>query len=121
MINTISLTENRDFKRAYSKGKTAVHPLMAVYVVKNRKPLNRLGITTSKKIGSAVERNRARRIIREAFRQVESQLPTGLDIVVVARRKTVFAKTAGVTGGLLASCKKLGLLDGGRKAPSEPL
>lgn len=46
----------------------------------------RLGITASRKIGNAVERNRARRLIREAFRAVFAELPAGLDLVVIVRR-----------------------------------
>jgi ribonuclease P protein component len=46
----------------------------------------RLGITASRKIGNAVQRNRARRLIREGFRAVFAELPTGLDIVVIVRR-----------------------------------
>lgn len=46
----------------------------------------RLGITASRKIGGAVQRSRARRLIREGFRAVFSELPQGLDIVVIVRR-----------------------------------
>lgn len=46
----------------------------------------RLGITASRKIGGAVQRNRAKRLIREAFRAVFADLPSGLDIVVIVRR-----------------------------------
>jgi ribonuclease P protein component len=59
-----------------------------VFVVKRRAagaPL-RLGITASRKIGNSVQRNRARRVIREGFRAVFSELPDGLDIVVIVRR-----------------------------------
>ena len=45
---------------------------------------NRLGITVGKKVGGAVQRNRARRIIRQAYRETESMFPTGLDLVIVA-------------------------------------
>jgi len=46
----------------------------------------RLGITASRKIGGAVQRSRARRLIREGFRAVFSELPEALDIVVIVRR-----------------------------------
>jgi len=46
----------------------------------------RLGITASRKVGNAVQRNRAKRLLREAFRCVRSQLPRGLDLVVIVRQ-----------------------------------
>ena len=60
-----SLCENRDFKRLYARGRSFVTPLCVVYVMKNRLGVNRVGITTSKKIGCAVKRNRARRLLSE--------------------------------------------------------
>ena len=65
-----SLTRNSDFRRAYTKGKSVVTPLVVVYLTRNRVKARRVGITTSKKIGNAVQRNRARRIIRAACREV---------------------------------------------------
>ncbi|MGN0625941.1 MAG: ribonuclease P protein component, partial [Oscillospiraceae bacterium] len=85
------INQNRDFRRAYSKGKYAAHPLLVTYVVKNRKNETRIGITASKKVGNAVQRNRARRIITAAFLPLEQQIKKGYDIVLVARTKTPLA------------------------------
>ena len=54
----VTLKENRDFKRLYAKGKSCPHPLLVTYARKNRLNISRIGITTSKKIGNAVSRNR---------------------------------------------------------------
>ena len=53
----------------------------------NGRPYNRLGITAGKKIGNAVHRNRAKRLIRLAYRQAELALPIGIDLVIVARSR----------------------------------
>jgi ribonuclease P protein component, eubacterial len=96
MNNTVSLRENHLFRHLYRRGTCKVTPCVAVYFKKNGRQLNRLGITASKKIGNAVQRNRARRVIREAYRLLESEVPVGLDIVMVARKKAVCVKTQAV-------------------------
>jgi ribonuclease P protein component len=87
MNHTVSLTENRDFQRLYSRGKSGVSPSLVMYCHRNRLPGNRLGFTTGKKIGGAVRRNRARRRLSEAFRLAEPGTRTGYDIVIVARTR----------------------------------
>jgi ribonuclease P protein component len=58
----------------------------------------RLGITASRKIGGAVQRNRARRLIREAFRAVFQELPEALDVVVIVRRPLAERRLDAVLG-----------------------
>ena len=65
---TSSLKENYAFRRLYAKGKSAVSPYFAVYCRPTRRPYSRLGITTGVKLGKAVQRNYARRRIRELYR-----------------------------------------------------
>jgi ribonuclease P protein component len=61
--------------------------------MKSKKEGTRIGITTSKKIGCAVKRNRARRIIREAYRQLKPEIIGGKDIIFVARSLTTRMKS----------------------------
>lgn len=84
MQKTVILNQNRDFLQLYRRGRKIVSPYMILYVRKNRRKYNRLGITVGKKVGCAVKRNRARRIIRQAYRETEHLLPTGIDLVIVA-------------------------------------
>ncbi len=79
--------------------------------MKNRAGICRIGITTSKKIGNAVERNRARRVIRAAYRSVESQICGNYDIVFVARTKTIFIKSGDLAAVMLSQLKKAGVID----------
>ncbi|MBR1527912.1 MAG: ribonuclease P protein component [Oscillospiraceae bacterium] len=85
MLYTEIMTQNKDFQLCYKKGKTVISQNIILYARKNHLPVNRLGITTSKKVGNAVCRSRARRLIRQAWRENEILAPVGLDIVIVAR------------------------------------
>lgn len=96
MKKAISLKLNKEFKRAYYQGKFKSHPLVTTYMIKNRSRVPRIGITTSKKIGCAVKRNRARRIIKQAFIELKNEGFIGnfaYDYVFVARIDTVKSTT----------------------------
>ena len=92
-MNLIKLKENRDFRRAYNRGKSYVCPYIVVYVTKNRTHNVRLGITAGKKIGKAVLRNRAKRVITAAFCSVLPEIREGLDVVIVARTRILNVKS----------------------------
>ena len=82
------LRYNSDFSRAYKRGKSHVHPHIVLYVNKTRNGITRVGVTCSKKVGNAVARNRARRVIMHALYQVLPQQVGSVDIVLVARAQT---------------------------------
>lgn len=82
---TRMLNQNADFQRLYRSGAFCSLGSALLYVRPNGLTCNRLGITAGKKIGNAVKRNRAKRIIRAAYSAAEPLLPRGLDLVVVAR------------------------------------
>ena len=85
MLYTEILNDNKDFLVLYKKGRYSASKYSVIYVRPNGRPYNRLGITAGKKIGNAVCRNRAKRLIRLAYRQAEVRLPVGMDVVIVAR------------------------------------
>lgn len=78
----------------------------------------RLGVTASRKIGNAVERNRARRRLRSAARAVLPKLAAqGFDYVLVARRETLRRPFPHLVADLKDALKRLGVLSGGRALP----
>jgi ribonuclease P protein component len=79
-----------------------------VYAAKNSAGICRIGITVSKKIGTAVERNRCKRVIRAAYREVEPQISGNWDFIFVARSKTRFLKSTHVQKILTELLQKAG-------------
>ena len=111
MKRTVTLKENCDFRRLYGKGKSFQSPALVSYVMKNRAGICRIGITTSKKIGNAVERNRSRRVIRAAYREIEEKINGNYDIVFVARSRTKYQKSTQIAQIMLSQLKKAGVVD----------
>ena len=110
MKYTVSLKENRVFRRLYAKCKSAVGPAMVLYCRKNGRKENRFGITAGTKLGHAVVRNKVRRRLREIYRLNEDKLLPGYDIVVVAMVRAVHSRYADLDKQFLRLAKKLQLL-----------
>ncbi len=106
----ITLKRNNDFRRLYAKGRSYAGPVLVTYVMKNRCRTVRIGITTSKKIGKAVIRNRSRRVIREAFRMISEEVRPGYDLVFVARGKTPYVKSGVILCDMKKELKEAGVL-----------
>ena len=107
----ITLKRNNDFRRIYSKGRSFGSSVLVTYVLKNRRGEVRIGITTSKKIGKAVLRNRSRRIIREAYRMIADAVRQGVDLVFVARGKTPFVSSNDILRAMKKELKEAGVLE----------
>lgn len=110
MSKLVTLNRNKDFNRLYHRGKSFVTPTLVVYVAKNKIGTTRIGITTSKKIGKAVDRNRARRVIRESYRIIAPNIKNGFDLVFVARKKTVHVKSTVVLNAMTNLLKSSNIL-----------
>ena len=99
-----------EFRRAYNKGKSFVSPVLVVYCLKRRQPCIRVGITTGKKVGNAVRRSRARRVIREAYRHLIPQDAAGWDIIFVARTRTALVKEQAVEESMKLLLENAGVI-----------
>ena len=113
-----TITKNKEFTRVYSRGKSYVHPHLVLYVAKNRLGYTRVGLTATKKVGHAVQRNRARRVMRAALSEHLSQNIGGYDIILVARGRTPSRKSTQVSKTLAALMKKAGRPDKAAQPPA---
>lgn len=124
-----AITENHLYSKAYARGKKFVGRHVVVYILPDYaaaklakanptgQRINRVGITVTKKLGSAVVRNRAKRVIREGYRQCDLEAPIkrGFLIVLVARAGIVRAKSQHIKADLLAAFSKLEMQAGKKK------
>ena len=104
-----SLKYNHIFQRLYRTSGQA-NGLLVLYARRNRLGVNRVGITTGKKLGKAHIRNRIRRRVREVYRLNEAAFTCGWDIVVVVRSKAINASFAQLTDSYLSLARKAGIL-----------
>ena len=105
-----TLKKNSDFRRLYSKGKSAVTPFMVVYCRRNGLDHNRVGYTVSTKLGHAVVRNRVRRRIRELYRLNRDKMRPGWDVIVVGRGRSAAGPYQKMNEAYLDCLRRLSLL-----------
>jgi ribonuclease P protein component len=79
------LRRPEDFRRVYDLRRSASNDWLIVYAAPNQLAHSRLGLSVSRKFGGAVQRNRLRRLYREAYRLTKTELPSGLDVVLIPR------------------------------------
>ncbi len=94
------LRRPEDFRHVWSTGRSWAHPLFILWALPNDGDHVRVGITASRKVGNAVVRNRARRLLREAARHLYGSIVTGWDLVLVARPPLGEAKEPQVESAL---------------------
>ncbi|MBQ8331334.1 MAG: ribonuclease P protein component [Clostridia bacterium] len=121
-MKNIPIKENHLYQKAYRNGKRFVGKYVAVYVLRDlaaarlkkenpqKRYVNRLGLSVSKKIGGAVLRNRAKRVIRAAYDPLRPQLKTGFLLVISARAAINGRKSTDVGAELETAFFKLGLI-----------
>ena len=101
------LTARKQFRDAYSRGRRAVTTTLAVFALPGAVATSRLGITVTRKFGTAVERNRVKRRLREAFRKHRAELLPPLDLVVNVRGDAARASFADLEKDFLTCVDRL--------------
>jgi len=96
-------------QRVYAEGQSWAHPLLVLVARPNGLDVSRVGITASRKIGSAVARNRAKRLLREATRHLYPQFGSGWDVMLIARPEVLKVKEPQVQEALALLLKRAGL------------
>ncbi len=90
MKNTIMIKDEKLFQKTITKGSWQGGDFLSVYVLPNNKDFNMIGLGIGKKVGKAVKRNHVKRLIKEAYRELEDNLKLGFYIVFVWKSKAKF-------------------------------
>jgi ribonuclease P protein component len=104
------LTRSEDFKRVRRTGKSYAHPLVVLVAQPNDLKVVRVGVTAGKTSGSAVHRNRAKRLLREAMRPLLPSLVSNWDLILIARPALGFASLADTREALTTLLQRTQLL-----------
>lgn len=100
MIRDNVLKKKSDFDLVYSKGKSCASKYTVLFYIKNDLSYNRTSFLASKKVGNSVQRNRARRLLKEGYRSISSSLKEGYDFIIIARNTIISKKEMDVEKSL---------------------
>jgi len=119
MLRTTTLRKNYEFGRVYQKGQHVATRTLVLHYFARRHQKLRLGVTASRQVKGSVARNRAKRLLREAYRLHEHELRTGFDLILVGRAVEPTASYWDVEADLLRARRRAGLLQQTRPEPSK--
>lgn len=106
------VTRSAEFRKAYSLGNRQVGRTMVMWTLPADSDTSpRMGVVASRKVGHAVARARARRMVRETFRRERYQLTNKQDLIIVSRRNILTTSLPEIRAEFLRLAKRLGLLD----------
>lgn len=106
------LTDNRQFQLVRKDGKSWVHRLVILGALPNGLAISRFGFGTARQIGGAVQRNRGRRLLREAARLYRPAIAPGWDLVFIAREPAARSDLHAVSAALQRLLRQAGLMTG---------
>ena len=109
--NTDGIKKDSDFRKVYQRGKSLADRNLVIYTMKNKSDKSRIGISISKKVGKAHERNRIRRCIKEAYRlNIDDKVLGGYDLVFIARINAADKDYKKLERSLKYICKKANII-----------
>ena len=110
----LRLRNATDFERVRREGRSHAHPFVVLISCRSNPPdaPSRCGFAAGRSVGTAVARNRAKRLLREALRAREAQLPAGWELVLIARAPAARVRLAEVQAAVDAVLRRAGLLVG---------
>ena len=109
--NTDGIKKDSDFRKVYQRGKSLADRNLVIYTMKNKSDKSRIGISISKKVGKAHERNRIRRCIKEAYRlNLDDKVLGGYDLVFIARINAADKDYRELEKSLKYICKKANII-----------
>jgi ribonuclease P protein component len=106
------LSSPEDFAALQGQGSVRSNPLLVVRVRRNDLEASRFGLSTGRKLGGAVVRNRVRRRIREALRVMAPSFQPGWDVLIIARPPVIAADYEALTVALQSLLRRGGVLGG---------
>jgi ribonuclease P protein component len=98
------MTRSEDIKRVRRSGKTYAHPLVVLFTLPNPDKTLRIAVVAGKSVGTAVKRNRAKRLLRAAIQPLIPCLRVGWDLMLIARQgltQATFEETGSALHGLI--------------------
>ncbi|MBV1818775.1 ribonuclease P protein component [Clostridium cochlearium] len=108
-MKKFKLTQNKDFRVVYRKGKSYSNELLVLYVYNTKNDYTRFGISVSKKVGKSVVRNRVKRLIKESYRLNCHKIKKGYDLIFIARTLSSNKNYTSIENSLINLVKKAGL------------
>ncbi len=110
MKRRFRLTRSTDFKRVRNFGKSYAHPLVVLVAMPIPEQKIRVGVSATRSLGGAVERNRAKRLLRESIRPHLPALPPGWDLVLIARNPLISSVYEDIASAIETLLRRAGLL-----------
>lgn len=110
-VKKYRIRKNTEFRTVYRRGKSFSNLSLVLYIYRNGKDINRIGISVSKKVGNSVIRGRVKRLISESYRLNNEGLKAGYDLVFIARNPSNSKNYKEIESALKNLLKKAGLIN----------